>query len=390
MSLRDHPGAALSGGGHALLLAAMVFSFAHSSKFDDAQETIPVEMLTDSQFNQIMKGEKTAKLSEKPQQKAQKLAEIAEAKPVVTRDPAKTDVPTPPPRAQPVEDPGRSEEAKAAPTPPERPVDEPAKAQPEPQKAEPAKTEPAAKAEPAKQAAVTPPDAVAPDAEEPKPVAKPKPEPKKVAEAKPEPKKIVAEPKPRPVEPQKKPEPKFKPDELAKLLEEQKPKDKPQEMPAKPKSGEESAEPTPKFDLSAISRLLNKDAPQQKAATGRELQQVASLGSPTASASKMSPSLWAQLDGILQDQYRHCWNFVGLAGQQKYVPQIHVQYAQDGGLVGAPELLNPPADPNLRSLADSALRAVRRCNPLRIPAQYQPFYDQWKGRIVRFDPEDML
>jgi colicin import membrane protein len=59
-------------------------------------------------------------------------------------------------------------------------------------------------------------------------------------------------------------------------------------------------------------------------------------------------------------------------------------------LIGQPELLNPPSDPNLRSLADSALRAARRCNPLRIPAQYQPYYDQWKGRIVRFDPEDML
>ena len=130
--------------------------------------------------------------------------------------------------------------------------------------------------------------------------------------------------------------------------------------------------------------------PQRKAATGQELQQVASLGAPTASAAKMSPSLWGQLDGLLQDQYRQCWNYIGMTGQEKYVPQIHVQYAQDGALIGEPQLMNPPSDPNLRSLAESAIRAVRRCNPLRIPAQYQPYYDQWKGRIVRFDPEDML
>jgi colicin import membrane protein len=35
------------------------------------------------------------------------------------------------------------------------------------------------------------------------------------------------------------------------------------------------------------------------------------------------------------------------------------------------------------------MRAVRRCNPLRIPAQYQPFYEEWKARRVRFDPEEM-
>ena len=40
-----------------------------------------------------------------------------------------------------------------------------------------------------------------------------------------------------------------------------------------------------------------------------------------------------------------------------------------------------------RVAAESALRAVRRCNPLRIPAQYQPFYDQWKDWVVGFDPE---
>jgi len=135
---------------------------------------------------------------------------------------------------------------------------------------------------------------------------------------------------------------------------------------------------------------LTKEAPQRKASTGRELQQEASLGSPTASAAKMSPSLWGQLDGLLQEQYKRCWNFVGLGGQKKYVPEIHVQYAQNGSLIGQPSLLNPPSDPNLRTLADSALRAVRRCDPLHIPAQYQPYYDQWKGRIVRFDPEDML
>ncbi|WOJ89879.1 hypothetical protein RZS28_00760 [Methylocapsa polymorpha] len=181
---------------------------------------------------------------------------------------------------------------------------------------------------------------------------------------------------------------------MAKLLNQEKQKEtpeKPVEKPiSKPKSGDESAEPTQKFDPGDISRFLSKDAPQRKQSTGRELQQEASLGSPTASAAKMSPSLWSMLDGLLQEQYKRCWNYIGAAGQKKYVPEIHVQYAQDGSLIGQPSLLNPPSDPNLRNLAESALRAVRRCDPLHIPAQYQPYYDQWKGRIVRFDPEEML
>lgn len=384
MSLRDNPGAAISGGAHLVLLAAILLSFSHAAKFDDAQETVPVDLMSNSEFNEIMKGEKTAKLSAKPLQRVEKLADNAEAKPQSILPPAKTDVPAPQTRAAHNDDPGR-EEAKIPPVPPVRPPETPAK-QPDEAKAEPPKPEPPkpepAKPEPAKLAAPTP---ESPDAIEPKPVARPKPEPKKLAAVEPKP-----EPKPKPVDPPKKPEPKFKPDELAKLLEEDKAKDPPPKPAPKPKSGDQAADPTDKFDLSDISRILNKDMPQRKAATGEALQQVASLGAPTASAAKMSPSLWGQLDGILQDQYRHCWNYIGVEGQEKYVPQIHVQYAQDGALIGEPQLMNPPTDPNLRSLAESAMRAVRRCNPLRIPAQYQPYYDQWKGRIVRFDPEDML
>ena len=66
MSLRDNPGAAISGGAHVLLLAAILVSFSHAAKFDDAQETVPVDLMSNSEFNQIMKGEKTAPLSEKP------------------------------------------------------------------------------------------------------------------------------------------------------------------------------------------------------------------------------------------------------------------------------------------------------------------------------------
>ncbi|HUI21924.1 MAG TPA: cell envelope biogenesis protein TolA [Methylocella sp.] len=362
MALPENPGLAVSGSVHLCLLGLALVSFSGTPPLTDAQESIPVAVLSGEQFNQIMKGEKTA-AEVKPRQRAEKLAELAELNP----QPSPTDSPKPvaaPPsplkhqadqgEAEPQEPPKPPERSTLVPTP--RPPQEAAKPEAKPA---------------AKQSAVSPPKSqIDEDAEA---VAQ-KPAP----------------PKPKPaVEAPKKVEPKFKPDQLAKLLEEDKQKEK-QKPVAKPKSGDEAAEPQQKFDVGDIAKFLSKEPPQRKQTSGHELSQLASLGSPTASAAKMSPSLWDQLDGLLQEQYKRCWTFAGLGAQQKYIPEIHVEYTPDGSLIGQPVLLNPPSDPNLRSLAESALRAVRRCDPLRIPAQYQPYYDQWKGRIVRFDPEEML
>ena len=326
MPLPENPGFAVSGGVHIGVLALALFSLSLSPQFDGAQESVPIEILSAQQFNQIMKGEKTA-AQVKPSQRAEKIAELAELNPQPSpSDAPKTVSASPPPR----------ETAKPPP-----------------------------KSEPVKQSVAPPPPPVN-EAEE---TAAPE-----LAHSK-------------PVEPQKKPTPKFKPDQLAKLLDQEKQKEK-HKPTAKPRS--EAVEPQQKFDPGDIAKFLNKEAPQGKQASGHDLSQLASLGSPTASAAKMSPSLWDQLDGLLQEQYKRCWNFAGLGGPQKYIPEIHVQYSLDGSLIGQPVLLNPPSDPNLRALAESAMRAVRRCDPLRIPSQYQLYYDQWKGRIVRFDPDEML
>ncbi|HEY1735337.1 MAG TPA: cell envelope biogenesis protein TolA, partial [Methylovirgula sp.] len=61
------------------LLAAMLLSFAFNPKFQDAQETIPVEILTSSDLNQIMHGEKTAKQVQ-PKPRVDKVADTTEDK----------------------------------------------------------------------------------------------------------------------------------------------------------------------------------------------------------------------------------------------------------------------------------------------------------------------
>jgi colicin import membrane protein len=360
MPLPENPGFAVSGSVHVGLLALALFSFSQSPQFDATQESVPVEIFSAQQFNQIMKGEKTA-AQVKPRQRAEKIAQLAELNPQPSPSDAPKDVSASPPPLKRQADPGPAE-PQEAPKPPEDGMASP------PPRAAQETAKPAPKSDQIKPSDARPPKPPVNEAEE---TATPEPA------------------QPKPVEPLKKPAPKFKPDQLAKLLDQERQKEK-QKPAAKPRSGEEAAEPQQKFDPGDIAKFLSKEAPQRKQASGHDLSQVASLGSPAASAAKMSPSLWDQLDGLLQEQYKRCWNFAGLGGQQKYIPEIHVQYTQDGSLIGQPVLLNPPSDPNLRALAESAMRAVRRCDPLRIPSQYQLYYDQWKGRIVRFDPDEML
>ncbi len=158
---------------------------------------------------------------------------------------------------------------------------------------------------------------------------------------------------------------------LAKLLDDRKP-DTPKPA-SRPKSGEETTEPRHRLDTAALSRMLTSEPPGQRPSTARALSQTASIGAPTASAARMSPSMWGQLDALLQEQYKACWTYLGLGADARYVPQIKVEYASNGALVGQPSLLNPPGDP--QSAQSRGKRAARRsaaCNPLRIPPQFAP------------------
>jgi colicin import membrane protein len=412
------PGLIVSGAVHAALLAATLVAFSDDAKFADAQESVPVEVVTDQQFNQIMKGEQSAKATQ-PRPRVDREAEKAETKPLPPLAEARKDTPTPPPPLKRIPDPGEDDKPEP-PTPPERAAALPPPTPPlpptppvRPVAPEPPPPPPAPPRVEAPKPPPTPPAKAEdkPEPDEAEPIARPPPRPKLEAKPKEEPKPEPPAPpvKPRPPEPPKaeakpkEPAPKPRFDEVAKLLDQRKREDEAKAARAaekakaaeqakaaaqRPRSGEESDDKPSRFDPSAIARALSKEAPQRTASTGRERSATPSQGAPTASAQRMSPSMWGQLDGLLQEQYKRCWSYFGTAGA-RYIPQVRVTYSPDGALIGAPSLVNPPSDPNLQSLAESALRAVRRCNPLRIPSQFQPYYQNWKSRIVRFDPEDM-
>jgi colicin import membrane protein len=337
---RSEPGFFVSAAVHLGLLAFLLVHFSRDEKFSDATEAVPVETITDAQFHEVMQGEKTARLAEKPQ--ADKVAEPSEPKPAPKPAP-----PPPPPRPEP---------PKASLTPPPPPEPPP----------RPAPPPPVAKAPPPEPEQQVERD----DAE----TIRPPPRPKKPEQAQQKP---APEPPKRPPE---KPAPKPpRLDEVAKLLAQS--QDKPAPRPKAP-----SDKPHQTANLDEVAKLLEEKAPEAKFTTGREVSHSAALGARHATGARMSPSMADALGALLQEQYKQCWNYLPLTGD-KYVAKIRVSYRPDGSLASQPVLLNPPSDPNFRGLAESALRAVRRCNPLRIPAQYQPYYEQWKDWVVGFDPE---
>jgi hypothetical protein len=83
--------------------------------------------------------------------------------------------------------------------------------------------------------------------------------------------------------------------------------------------------------------------------------------------------------------YLKCWAPpANLPVGEKYGAQIRVVHRADGSLASAPRLVNPPMDPEWRAYADSAVRAVTKCNPLHVPPQYAAQFDQWRKMTLYF------
>lgn len=343
---------------HGVLLAFILFNFARTPKFDDASESIPVTTVTQTQFNEIMNGEKDAQPVKEPP------PEPAHAAPPPPAQPTPPMPPTPPPELKTAEE---------TPPPPPQPAPPPP-----PQPAPPPPPEPQTPPKPAPPAPSPPPRPLAEDAP-----PTPAPPPKPVTTAPPTPPappvKPVAEAKPAPpvrpkTPPPEKPPEKFRPDQVAKLLEKVKPdEEKPQKA----------------YDPSAISKLIGQNT--SKASTETANAAATPQGLPNQHAARMSPSLSAALDAWLTDAYLSCWTPPPtMPDGDRYVAEVRVTFNSDGTLSGQPALINPPTDAAWRPHAESAVRAVLKCNPLHVPPQYLPYFEQWRTKTVHFDPQAAL
>jgi colicin import membrane protein len=90
----------------------------------------------------------------------------------------------------------------------------------------------------------------------------------------------------------------------------------------------------------------------------------------------------------LRAQIQACWNPpVGAEEAEKLIVRLRIQFKPDGTLSREPELLNRGTSSYFTVAAESAMRAVRRCQPYTMPAAK---YDVWKDVEVTFDPRDMF
>ena len=295
---------------HGALVLLLILGFASARKFDDSQEAIPVDIVSDTQVNQIMNGEKDAR-------------------------PAP--LPPPAPKA----------ETKAEPTPPSPP-------QPPPE------------LRTAQEATPAPPPKPEPPPPKPEPPRPPKPEPA------PTPKQADM---PRPPERPKEPAPeKPRPDPIAKALEHDK----------------TEAKPPQRYDPNAIAKLIApKSSPASGAASAANVPSATPQGLPRHDAPRMSVSMASALDAWLTESYLNCWTPPpAMPEGDVYVAEIKVVFNADGSLSARPILLNPPNDPAWKAHAESAMRAVRKCDPLHVPPEYAPYFEEWKIETIHFDPRD--
>lgn len=152
---------------------------------------------------------------------------------------------------------------------------------------------------------------------------------------------------------------------------------------AKAKKQAELAE---KFSAGDIKQLLASKAPSQSTgATGRDVQRTAALGAATGTSQRLSPSLRDALVGMLQQQIERCYSAPPGAAQGVVLPMLDIRLNPDGTLSTEPRIMRGGANAVDQSIAQAALRAVRRCAPYKIPTQYVPYYNDWKAINAEFE-----
>ncbi len=231
-----------------------------------------------------------------------------------------------------------------------------------------------------------------PPEKEAKPEPKPEPEPQETAslpEPEPEPP-APAEPMPTETLPEPEiTEPAPEPEPQEQLAAEPEPVSRPVPTPKpKPQRPRVAEKTQPKFDPQQISALLNKlpDAEQppqpepQETGTPRQAETTSLLGSDDRVTQDEKDALRAQIE--------RCWSPpVGVLDADSLVIRLKIFLRQDGSLERDPEFLNHENSPQFVAAADSARRAVLRCQPYQMPAHK---YDLWHEIILNFDPSHML
>ncbi len=141
------------------------------------------------------------------------------------------------------------------------------------------------------------------------------------------------------------------------------------------------------IDTNQIAALIDK-AKQDNALVQKKNNKLTQSSDKNSFANNLTLSE----EDALRAQIFGCWTVpLGLPYDEDLLVRIKLELKQDGTILKSEildhERMNRPGQKFYKVLAESALRAVRICQPLRVP---QSGYDKWKNIQLNFNPMEML
>jgi len=141
------------------------------------------------------------------------------------------------------------------------------------------------------------------------------------------------------------------------------------------------------FDPNQIAALIDKS----KEDTAETLKKSNKLTQSSVKTS-FATGLTLSQEDALKAQIFGCWSLpLGLPYQKNLLVRIKLRLKPDGTVLRSEILdharMNKPGQGFYKVLAESALRAIRICQPLRVPPTG---YEKWKDLQLNFDANEML
>jgi len=140
-------------------------------------------------------------------------------------------------------------------------------------------------------------------------------------------------------------------------------------------------------DTNQIAALIDK-AKEEAAVEQKKTDKI----TQSSQKNSFATGLTLSQEDALRAQIFGCWSVpLGLPYDEDLLVRIKLQLKKDGTIMKSEILdhqrMNRPGQKFYKVLAESALRAVRLCQPLKVPPTG---YDKWKELQLNFNPTEML
>ena len=141
------------------------------------------------------------------------------------------------------------------------------------------------------------------------------------------------------------------------------------------------------FDPNNIAALIDKSK-EELAETTNKTDKITQSNQKNITSSALTLSE----EDALKAQIFGCWSIpLGLPYNENLLVRIKLSLKPDGTVINSEILdharMNKPGQGFYKVLAESALRAIRLCQPLRVPSTG---YERWKDLQLNFDAREML